>query len=68
MRMTTLTLAAAFTLSASSAFAMGGCNWGKHEAVAQTPVDTSKLTTEVAAAPAPVDAWLIKYLDAWQKA
>ena len=67
MRMTTLTLAAAFTLSASSAFAMGGCNWSK-QTVAQTPVDTRKLTMEVTSAETPVDAWLIKYLDAWQKA
>jgi len=40
-----------------------------HDVVAknQTPVDYSKLKS-VEVAKAPVDAWLIKYLDAWQNA
>ncbi len=40
-----------------------------HETVAenQTPVDYSKFEKKEVAQ-VPVDAWLIKYLDAWQKA
>ncbi|QKV19958.1 hypothetical protein [Oricola thermophila] len=40
-----------------------------HETVAknQTPVDLHALK-KVQTAEIPVDAWLIKYLDAWQKA
>lgn len=40
-----------------------------HEVVAenQTPVDYSKLKP-MEVAQVPVDAWLIKYLDDWQKA
>ena len=40
-----------------------------HETVAkkETPVDYSKLK-QVQVAEVPVDAWLIKYLDEWQKA
>lgn len=40
-----------------------------HETVAQnqTPVDYSALK-KVEVAEVPVDAWLIKYLDAWRKA
>lgn len=65
MRITTLTMAAVFSLSASAAFAEG-CNWG---AYAEAP-KMSKMTEhqQVASAPVPVDAWLIKYLDAWEKA
>lgn len=40
-----------------------------HETVAtnQTPVDYTALN-KVQVAEVPVDAWLIKYLDAWQRA
>ncbi|MCI5074996.1 hypothetical protein [Oricola sp.] len=40
-----------------------------HDTVAknETPVDYSRLKT-MEVAQMPVDAWLIKYLDAWQKA
>ena len=40
-----------------------------HETVAQnqTPVDYSKLK-KMEVAQVPVDAWLIKYLDAWRQA
>lgn len=65
MRMTTLTLAAAFIASAASA--ASACGWNK-ETVAHTPVDTSKLVKPVDVASAPVDAWLIKYLEDWKKA
>ena len=39
-----------------------------HDTVAknQTPVDTSNLELKEVAS-VPVDAWLIKYLDAWEK-
>ena len=67
MRMTTLTLAAAFTLVATSAFA---CSWGKSkmETVAEVPMTKMTHSTEVAEAPTPVDGWLVKYLENWQKA
>ncbi|MEM0900343.1 MAG: hypothetical protein AAGI92_10395 [Pseudomonadota bacterium] len=67
MRMTTLTLAAAFAVSATAASA---CGWsGAKQTVAEAPANMTKMThkMEVAKA-APVDAWLIKYLEEWQKA
>ncbi|MBO6554417.1 MAG: hypothetical protein JJ926_14450 [Roseitalea sp.] len=64
MRMTTLSVAAALFLAGATA--ASACNWSK-QSVAQTPVDYSKVT-KVEVAQAPVDAWLIKYLDAWEKA
>ncbi|MEM1377484.1 MAG: hypothetical protein AAGG69_08850 [Pseudomonadota bacterium] len=69
MRMTTLTLAAAFTLSASAAFAYD-CNWGasKMDTVAEAPMTKMTHTPEVAKADAPVDGWLVKYLEDWQAA
>lgn len=65
MRMTTLTIAATFTIT--SATAASACGWNK-ETVAHTPVDTTKLVKQVEVASAPVDAWLIKYLEDWKKA
>jgi hypothetical protein len=56
----------AAALFLAGATAASACNWSR-DTVAQTPVDYSKMT-KVEVAQAPVDAWLIKYLDAWQKA
>ena len=64
MRMKTLSLAAAFVLAGATA--ASACNWMK-DTVAQTPVDYDKLK-KVQTAEAPVDAWLIKYLEAWEQA
>lgn len=55
---------AALALSASAA--MAECNWGSYTAM--TKVDVKAKQMELAAAQVPVDAWLIKYLDQWQKA
>jgi len=65
MRMKTVSLTAAFVL-AGATVASAGCNWSK-DVVAQTPVDHGKMT-RVEVAEAPVDAWLIQYLEAWQNA
>ncbi|MEO1746248.1 MAG: hypothetical protein AAFR13_06930 [Pseudomonadota bacterium] len=69
MRMTTLTLAAAFSLTATAAFAYD-CNWGasKMDTVAEAPMTKMTHTPEVAKADVPVDAWLIQYLEDWQQA
>lgn len=55
---------AAILFVGGSAFA---CPFHDTVAANQTPVDYSKLEMQQVAA-VPVDAWLIKYLDAWQKA
>ena len=57
-----LGLAAVFVAGSAMACPM-------HDTVAQkqTPVDYSKLELQEVAS-VPVDAWLIKYLDAWEKA
>ncbi|MEL6200755.1 MAG: hypothetical protein AAFR39_00200 [Pseudomonadota bacterium] len=69
MRMTTLTLAAAVAMSASTAFAYD-CNWGasKMDTVAEAPMTKMTHMPEVAKAQTPVDGWLVKYLENWQKA
>ena len=69
MRMTTLTIAAAFTMSASAALAYD-CNWGasKTDTVAEAPMTKMTHPPVVAEAKSPVDGWLIKYLEDWQKA
>lgn len=64
MRMKTLSLTAAFLLAGATV--ASACNWMK-DTVAQTPVDYEKLN-KVQMAEAPVDAWLIKYLEAWEQA
>lgn len=64
MRMKTVSLTAAFLLAGATV--ASACNWSK-DTVAQTPVDYEKLT-KVEMAEAPVDAWLIEYLEAWQDA
>ena len=64
MRMKTLSLTAAFLLAGATV--ASACNWAK-DTVAQTPVDYEKLS-KVQMAEAPVDAWLIKYLEAWEQA
>lgn len=67
MRMTTLSLAAVFTIAAAST-ASAGCNWSK-DTVAQSTIDMKPaMEQHVETAQAPVDAWLIKYLEDWQKA
>jgi hypothetical protein len=62
LRAMALGLAATFVAGSALACPM-------HDTVAQkqTPVDYSKLKT-MDVAEVPVDAWLIKYLDEWQKA
>jgi hypothetical protein len=55
---------------AAAVFATGnaiGCPMHDTVAEAKTPVDYSKLLT-MEVAKVPVDAWLIKYLDEWEKA
>jgi hypothetical protein len=64
MRLMILSLAAAFALGTTAASA---CSWNKAK-VAQTDVDMKKVMQEHEVAQAPVDAWLIEYLDAWEKA
>ena len=64
MRMRTWPLAAAILLAAATT--ASACNWMK-DTVAQTPVEYDKMT-KIEVAKAPVDAWLIKYLEAWQNA
>lgn len=61
LKTSALALAAAL-FAASSAYA---CDF--HTAQNQTPVDYSKLEMKQVAE-IPVDAWLIKYLEEWQKA
>ena len=65
MRMKTLSLTAAFFLAAATA--ASACNWSK-DTVAQTPVDTKKMSEPVQMAQAPVDLWLVDYLKAWEQA
>ena len=69
MRMTTLTLAAAVAMSASTAFAYD-CNWGasKMDTVAEAPMTKITEVPQVAKADTPVDGWLVKYLEDWQQA
>ena len=64
MGMKTLSLAAAIAIA--SATAASACPM--HETVAQTEVDMKKKMIELAAAQVPVDNWLVKYLEDWQKA
>ena len=71
MQMKTLGLAAACVLAAtSSSFAQ--CAWN-HEAMASayTPVEQKTVSERVTAAQvpqtAPMDAWLIAYMDDWLK-
>ena len=61
----TLSVAAAFMLLGATA--ASACNWSK-DAMAYTPVDTKKLTMPTETAKAPVDGWLVKYLEEWNKA
>lgn len=59
--MKTLTLAAAFTLAAATA--ASACNWSKDAVAYSTPAETTHMSQKVEMAKAPVDAWLIRYLD-----
>ncbi|WP_306120610.1 MULTISPECIES: hypothetical protein [unclassified Roseitalea] len=65
MPMKTLSLTAAFFLAAATA-ASAQCSWSK-QTVAQTPVDTKKMS-QTQMAEAPVDLWLVEYLEAWEQA
>lgn len=61
--------AVALGLAAALFVTAGASACGFHQTVAEskTPVDYTKLKT-MDVAQVPVDAWLIKYLDEWQKA
>ena len=70
MQMKSLGLAAAFVLAATSG-STAQCAWD-HEATASVyaPVEQKPMSERVATAHvpqlAPMDAWLIAYVDAWQ--
>lgn len=71
MKMKTFGLAAAFVLAATSG-SIAQCAWD-HEATASVyaPVEHKPMSERVTIAHvpqlAPMDAWLIAYMDAWQK-
>lgn len=65
--MTIKVLATAAALTLFGATAASACSWDKSY-TAQTTVDLEKTQMEMQVAQVPVDAWLIKYLDDWQKA
>lgn len=71
MKMKSLGLAAVFVLAATSA-SLAQCAWN-HEATASaySPVEQKQMSERVATAqvpqPAPMDAWLIAYMDAWHQ-
>lgn len=71
MQMKSLGLAAAFVFAATSA-SFAQCAWN-HEATASayTPVEQTPMSDRVTTAQvpqlAPMDAWLIAYMDAWDK-
>lgn len=71
MQVKSLGLAAAFVIAVtSSSFAQ--CAWN-HEATASaySPVEHKQMSERVATTqvpqPAPMDAWLIAYMDAWHQ-
>lgn len=66
--MKTFTIAATFLLVAATS-ASAQCAHG-YDATAKvsTPVKQKLMSERVEVAKAPVDAWLIKYLDEWEKA
>lgn len=62
----TLALAAAASLMASSA-AFAECNWGTKDAYAMTEMPAHQMSKPVEVAQAPLDTWVVKYLDEQKK-